>query len=86
MWQVQERRGEESVQGFGGKTRGKEATRTTEVYMVDWIRMDLKKTSCDCVERVQLVQDRDRWRILVIVEMNHRVLASRSYLARSKCV
>jgi hypothetical protein len=47
---------------------------------VDGIGMDLRGIGCGSVERIQLAQDRDRWRALVNTVMNLRVLASRSYL------
>jgi hypothetical protein len=37
--------------------------------------MDLTELGCEGVERVQLAQDRDRWRAVVDTMMNPRVLA-----------
>jgi hypothetical protein len=44
----------------------------------DDIRIDLRGTVFWGVERIQLAQDRDRWRALVNTMMNLRVLAPRS--------
>jgi hypothetical protein len=37
------------------------------------IRMDLREVECGCVDRMELAQDRDRWRALVSAVMNLRV-------------
>jgi hypothetical protein len=41
----------------------------------DGIRMDLRETGWGSVEWIQLIQDRDRWRAVVNMVMNLRVLA-----------
>jgi hypothetical protein len=40
--------------------------------------MDLRETGWGSVEWIQLAQDRDRWRALVNMMVNLRVLAPRS--------
>jgi hypothetical protein len=37
------------------------------------IRMDLREVGCGCVDRLELAQDRDRWRALVSAVMNLQV-------------
>ena len=39
----------------------------------DNIRMDLREVGYGCVDWMELAQDRDRWRALVIAMMNLRV-------------
>ena len=39
----------------------------------DNIKIDLKEVGCGVMEWIRLVQDRDRWRTLVIAVMNLRV-------------
>jgi hypothetical protein len=34
--------------------------------------MDLREMGCECVDWMELVQDRDRWRALLSVVMNPR--------------
>jgi hypothetical protein len=43
----------------------------------DGIRMDLREIGWVSVDWIQLAQDRDRWRAVVITVMNLRVLAPR---------
>jgi hypothetical protein len=58
-----------SVQGFGGKTSGKETRRRWE----DNIKMDLQEVGFAGMDWIDLAQDRDRWRGLVNAGMNLRV-------------
>jgi hypothetical protein len=44
----------------------------------DGIRMSLRETGWDIVDWIQSAQDRDRWRALLNMVMNLRVLAPRS--------
>jgi hypothetical protein len=44
----------------------------------DGVRMDLRETDLRGVDWIRLAQDRDRWRAVVSVVMNLRVLAPRS--------
>jgi hypothetical protein len=44
----------------------------------DGIRMDLRETGLGGADWIQLAQDRDRWRAVVSVVMNLRVLGPRS--------
>jgi hypothetical protein len=37
------------------------------------IRKDVREVRCECVDWMELVQDRDRWRALVSAAMNLRV-------------
>jgi hypothetical protein len=52
---------EECKQDIGGKARRKEAIRKTRSRWVDYITMDLKSG----MDRTDLAQDMDQWRILV---------------------
>jgi hypothetical protein len=45
---------------------------------VDGIRMDVREIGLGSVDWIRLSEDRDRWRAVVSVVMNLRVLAPRS--------
>jgi hypothetical protein len=57
-----------------GKPEGRRPRRRWE----DGVRMDLREIGLGGVEWIPLAQDRDRWRAVVGVVMNLRVLAPRS--------
>ena len=52
----------------------KQTTRETQYRWEDNIMMDLQEAGCGGVDWIALAQDRDRWRALVNVVMNLRVL------------
>jgi len=56
-----------------GKPEGKRPMGRPRCRWVDNIRMDLQKVGCVYMDWIGLVQDRDRWRTLVIAVMNLRV-------------
>jgi hypothetical protein len=62
-----------------GKPEGKRPLgRPREGRWEDGIRMDLRETGLGGVDWIRLAQDRDRWRAVVSLVMNLRVLAPRS--------
>jgi hypothetical protein len=61
-----------------GKPEGKRPLEKPRSRWEDGIRMDLIEIAWGSVEWMQLAQDRDRWRDLVDMVMNLRVLAPRS--------
>jgi hypothetical protein len=61
-----------------GKPDGKRPLGRPRVRWEDGIRMDLRQTAWRSVQRIQLTQDRGRWRAVVNTAMNLRVLAPRS--------
>jgi hypothetical protein len=63
-----------------GKSKGKRPLERPGLRWEDRIIISLGKIVCKCVEWLHLAQDRDRWRALVNVVMNLRVLAPRNYL------
>jgi hypothetical protein len=56
-----------------GKPEGKRPLGMPRRRWVDNIKMDLLEISWDCVDRIALAQDRDKWRALVNAVMNLRV-------------
>jgi hypothetical protein len=63
-----------------GKPEGKRPLGRPMRKWEDGIKMNLREIGCGSVNRIQLAQDRDRWRSLVNTIMNIRLLASRSLL------
>jgi hypothetical protein len=61
-----------------GKPEGKRPLGKPRRRWEDVIRMDLREIGWGSVDWIQLAQDRDRWRGLVNMAMNLRVLAPRS--------
>jgi hypothetical protein len=56
-----------------GKPEGKRPLWRPRRRWVDNIKMDLHEVGCGGVNWIDLAQDRDRWRALVIAVMNLRV-------------
>jgi hypothetical protein len=61
-----------------GKPEGKRPLGRPLRRWEDGIRMNLREIGLGCVDWIRLAQDRDRWRAVVSVVMNFRVLAPRS--------
>jgi hypothetical protein len=64
---------EERVYVVGGKTEGKRPLGRQRRRWLNTIRMDLVQVGWHDVDWIGLVQDRDRWRALVISVLNLRV-------------
>jgi hypothetical protein len=60
------------------KPKGKRPLARPRHRWEDRIRMDLREIDLGGVDWIRLAQDRDRWRAVVSVVMNLRVLAPRS--------
>jgi len=56
-----------------GKPEGKRPLWRPWRRWEDNIKMDLQEVGCGCMDCIELAQDRDRWRALVIAAMNLRV-------------
>ena len=56
-----------------GKPEGRRPLGTPRRRWVDTIRMDLLVAGCGYMDWIGLVQDRDRWRMLVSAVMNLQV-------------
>ena len=56
-----------------GNLRGKRQLGRSRFRWEDNIKMDLQKVGCRGMDRIELAQDRDRWRKLVSAVMNIRV-------------
>jgi hypothetical protein len=58
---------------INGKARRKETIRKTICRWVNNFKMDLRGTVWDSVDRINLAQDRDYWRVSVNTVMKLRV-------------
>ena len=56
-----------------GKPEGKRPVGRTRRRWEDNIKMDLEEVGCGGMDKIELVQDRDRWRAVVNTVMNYRV-------------
>ena len=56
-----------------GKLEGKRPLGRPRRRWEDNIKMDLQEVGCECMDWINLAQDRDRWRALVNAVMNLRV-------------
>jgi len=58
---------------LAGKPEGRRPLGRPRRRWEDNIRIDLREVGCECVDWMELAQDRDRWRALVSAVMNLRV-------------
>ena len=56
-----------------GKPEGKRPLGRPRRRWEDIIKMDLQEVRCGGMDRIELAEDRDRWRALVSAVMNIRV-------------
>ena len=56
-----------------GKPEGKRPLGRPRRRWEDNIKMDLQEVGCECMDWIELAQDRDRWRALVNAVMNLRI-------------
>jgi hypothetical protein len=75
MWHAWERK---VYKVLMGRLEGKRSLERPRHRWEDGIRMDLREIGWGSVDWIQLAQDRDRWRDLVNMVMNMRVLTPRS--------
>jgi hypothetical protein len=61
-----------------GKPEGKRPLGRPRRRWEDRVRMDLREIGLEDVDWIRLAQDKDQWRAVVSLVMNHRVLAPRS--------
>jgi hypothetical protein len=61
-----------------GKPEGKRPLGRPRRRWEDGIRMDLREIGLECVDWIQLAQDKNRWLAVVSAVMNLRVLEPRS--------
>jgi hypothetical protein len=68
---MEDRRGVHRV--LVGKTESKRPFGKPKHRWENNIKMDLQEVGCDGMDRIDLAQDRNRWRALVNAIINHRV-------------
>ena len=56
-----------------GKPEGKRPLGRPRCRWEDNIKMDLQEVGCECMDLIELAQDRDRWWALVNAVMNFQV-------------
>jgi hypothetical protein len=56
-----------------GKLEGKRPLGRSRRRWVNNVKMDLREIGWDCMDWIDLAQDRDHWRALMITVMNLRV-------------
>jgi len=66
-------RGEACTGFWWGNLTGKNPLGRPRHRWEDNIKMDLQEVGCGGMDRIELAQDRDRWRALVSAVMNLRV-------------
>jgi hypothetical protein len=59
---------------IGGKTKRKPTTGRPRRRWVDNIKMDLREIGWDGVDWINMAEDRDKWRAVVNMVLNLRVL------------
>jgi hypothetical protein len=58
---------------LSGMSEGRRPLGRPRLRWEDNIRMDVRETGCDDMDLINLAQDRDQWRALVITVMNLQV-------------
>jgi hypothetical protein len=53
-----------------GKSEGKRPLGTPRLRWENIIKMDLQEVGCECMDWIDVAQDRDSWRALVNAVMN----------------
>jgi hypothetical protein len=71
-------RGEEIVQGYGGRARWNGPLERARRRWENEIRMDIGEIGLGDVDWIRLAEDRDQWRVVVSAVMNLLFVAPRS--------
>jgi hypothetical protein len=64
---------ERCIQGFMGKPEGQKPLGRIRRKWEDNVEMDLQQVRCEGLDRIELAQNRGRWRPIVNAVMNIRV-------------